>query len=149
MKISEQGIELIKKFEGFSAKPYFCPADKLTIGYGHVIESGEKFPPLGISQQEAGDILRKDIEIAEDAMARLIRLELTQYQFDALCSFIYNLGAKAFEKSKLLRFINDGEFVLAEAEFSKWVYAGGKKMSGLVRRREVERQMFSGDVDIE
>ncbi len=142
MKISESGIELIKKFEGFSAKVYFCPAGKLTIGYGHLLLAGEKFPPDGITQDEAEKLLIKDIKQAQQAIESLVECQLLQNQYDALCSFIYNIGAKAFEKSKLLKFLNENDMELAAAEFPKWIYAAGKTQAGLMRRRAAEKEMF-------
>ena len=143
MKISENGLNIIKKYEGFSAKPYFCPAGKLTIGYGHVIISGEKFPSDGISKKIAENILKQDVIRAEQAIKNLVKIELSQNQFDALVSFIYNVGSKAFEKSKLLRFLNENKRELAAGEFSRWVFAGGVVQNGLVKRRNAEEILFS------
>ncbi len=142
MKSSANAIDLIKKFEGFCATPYFCPAAKLSIGYGHVVIKGEKFPPLGITREEGEALLKQDVIIAELAIERLVVYELSQNQFDALVSFIYNVGVKAFEKSKLLRILNSGEELLAAAEFSRWVYAGKIVQKGLVRRRDAEKTLF-------
>ncbi len=142
MKTSQNGIELIKKFEGFSATPYFCPAHKLTVGYGHVIIAGEKFPAQGISQQEAEILLKQDVIVPEQIISRLVTYELQQNQFDALVSFIYNIGIKAFEKSTLLRLLQENKQTKAAVEFSKWIYAGGAVQNGLVRRRWAEREMF-------
>ncbi|MEZ5691469.1 MAG: lysozyme [Rickettsiales bacterium] len=142
MKTSKNGIELIKRFEGFSAEPYYCPAGKLTIGYGHVMSGKEREGLLTISKEIAENLLKKDIEIAEKTIARLVKIEITQGQFDALVSFIYNIGNQAFEKSTLLRILNDGETELAAGEFKRWVYSKGKRLRGLVKRREAEKLLF-------
>lgn len=142
MKTSQVGIDLIKKYEGFSAKIYLCPAGKLTIGYGHVVLRGEKFPPTGISAEMSENILKNDVIIAENAINNLVNVEISQNQFDALASFIYNIGAKAFANSKLLKFINESNFASAADEFKKWVFASGKPQNGLKVRREAERDVF-------
>lgn len=144
MRISEQGIALITRFEGFSPKPYLCPAGKPTIGYGHVIGAGERFSPYGISRKEAEALLFKDIEKAEGAVLKLVRMPLSQGQFDALVSFTYNVGQQAFGKSKLLRFINQGMPGAAAGEFSRWVYSQGRMLHGLAKRRDAESTLFLG-----
>ena len=143
MKTSQDGIELIKKFEGFSATPYFCPAHKLTVGYGHLIITGEKFSARGISREEAETLLKQDVGVAEQAIERLVECELLQNQFDALVSFVYNIGAKAFEKSTLLRLLRENSPAQAAGEFRKWIYAGGIVQNGLIKRREAEKRLFS------
>jgi lysozyme len=144
MQTSNAGLELIKKFEGFSATPYYCLASKLTIGYGHVILSKESFPRAGISKSEATILLKQDVSASERAINRLVTTPLLQNQFDALVSFVYNIGAQHFEKSTLLRFLNDNSMELAAKEFSRWVFAGGLMQKGLVRRRKAEKLMFLG-----
>lgn len=143
MTTSEQGISLIKKFEGFSAEAYLCPAGKMTIGYGHIICPGEKFSGP-ISKYEAGIILKNDIKISEQAVGRLVEVPIEQHQFDALVSFAFNLGQKSLENSTLLRLINNLEFLVASKQFGRWVYANGKKLDGLVRRRQAEADLFMG-----
>ena len=142
MQISANGIALIKKYEGFSAKVYLCPAGKPTIGYGHVVGVSEKFPPAGISEVEAEELLLQDAKIAENTINTICKTSLTQNQFDALASFIFNVGVGNFAKSKLLKFLNNGEFANAVNEFPKWIFAGGKQLSGLKTRRDAERELF-------
>lgn len=145
MKTSENGLNIIKTYEGFSAKAYFCPAGKLTIGYGHVIIADEKFPPAGITEKAAENILKQDVMLAEKVINDLVVIELLQNQFDAVVSFVYNIGRKAFEKSKLLRFLNENKPELAAGEFSKWIFAGGTVQNGLVKRRKAEKCLFVAD----
>ncbi len=132
--ITPIGIELIQHFEGFSAEPYLCPAGYLTIGYGHVIRPGESWPD-GITEEEAAALLAEDVIEAEQAVLRLIAVPLTDGQFDALVSFTFNLGAGALQRSTLRRKINRQSYNAAAQEFPRWVWAGGRKLRGLMRRR--------------
>lgn len=140
LRTSDAGIALIKRFESFCATVYLCPAGKPTIGYGHVILPGEQFGTL--TEAEAIELLRRDLAIAEAAVRRLINVALTQSQFDALVSFTFNVGEGALEKSTLRRRINQGNWTLARRELLRWVYADGKKLNGLVARREEEAGML-------
>ena len=137
--VTEAGLNLIKRFEGFSSTIYICPAGYPTIGYGHVVLAHEREQfALGITQAEATELLRKDVRIAERAVLRLISVPLTDGQFDALVSFTFNLGAGALQRSTLRRKVNRGEHKGVPAELMKWVWAAGKKLPGLVRRRQAE-----------
>jgi lysozyme len=143
MRISDAGIGLIKEFEGFSPVPYLCPAGKLTIGYGH---TGNDFSRLdSVTIKRAEEILRGDLKWAEAAVNKWVEQPLNQWQFDALCSLIYNIGVDAFRKSTLLRVLNAGRHDEVPAQFLRWVYAGGKVMPGLVRRRQQEAEMWLSD----
>jgi lysozyme len=139
--ISQQGLDLIKRFEGFSPEPYYCSAGKRTIGYGHVIKKGEDFC-LPLTLDEANSILNQDVAYVVMLINRLADRELTQNQFDALVSFVFNVGGKAFENSTLLRLLRAGDDEKAAAQFARWVYAGGKKLPGLAARRAEEAQLF-------
>ena len=137
--VTEEGLNLIKRFEGFSHTIYICPAGYPTIGYGHVVLAHEQDQfATGITQAEATELLRKDVRIAERAVLRLISVPLTDGQFDALVSFTFNLGAGALQRSTLRRKVNRGEHKGVPAELMKWVWAAGKKLPGLVRRRQAE-----------
>lgn len=141
--VTEAGLNLIKRFEGFSPTIYLCPAGYPTIGYGHVVlaHQQEQFA-AGIIQAEATELLRKDVGIAELAVLRLISVPLTDGQFDALVSFTFNLGAGALQRSTLRRKANRGEHDSVPAELMKWVWAAGKRLPGLVRRRSAERGAY-------
>lgn len=143
MKCSQAGIDLIKRFEGFSAECYVCPAGKRTIGYGHVLAEGEAEQ---ISAQEAEALLVKDIASAEEAVNRLVEVPLSQHQFDALVCLTYNIGNRAFSRSTLLRLLNNGDYMAAAAQFPRWVYASGKLLNGLRNRREAEQQLFLNNI---
>lgn len=138
-QVTEEGLNLIKRFEGFSHTIYTCPAGYPTIGYGHVVLAHEHDQfAAGVTQAEATELLRKDVRIAERAVLRLISVPLTDGQFDALVSFTFNLGAGALQRSTLRRKVNRGEHESLPAELLKWVWAAGKKLPGLVRRRQAE-----------
>ena len=140
--ITQEGIDLIKRFEGFSPTVYFCPAGYPTIGYGHVVKKGEDFSD-GITQGEAEELLRLDAQIAERAVLRLITVPLTDGQFDALVSFTYNLGSGALQRSTLRRVINRQNHHNVPDQLMRWVWAGGRKLRGLVRRREAEALLYA------
>lgn len=140
MNISPQGVEHIKSFEFFSPRVYTCPAGYKTIGYGHLLLSTERYTEL--TSEQADEILYQDITLAEMAVLRLIRVKLTQYQFDMLTSFTFNLGGAALQSSTLRQKINRLEHHLVAKELMRWVYAGGKILPGLLRRRFIEGAIY-------
>ena len=142
MKVSKKGIDLIKKFEGLRLDAYRCPAGKLSIGYGHTegVFEGQK-----ISENEADLLLQEDLKTFEQGLCKMLNAEelsVTQNQFDALISFAYNLGLSALAGSTLWRLLTHGDIQGAADEFTKWIYAGGKPLEGLKRRRAAERELF-------
>ena len=139
MRISEKGIELIKSFEGLRLEAYLDSVAVPTIGYGHT--RGVKLGQT-ITQEQADTLLEEDIHEFELAIQRLVHVNLTQNQFDALVSFTFNLGIGSLKQSTLLKKLNAGDITGAANEFNRWVYAGGKKLTGLVKRRSAERLMF-------
>lgn len=141
MKTNQEGIDLIKNFEGFSADEYICPAGKPTIGYGHYIKSGESISSP-ITEMNAEELLISDLSVAEKAVSKLITAYLNENQFSALVSFTFNLGAGALEESTLRKKLNDGHAEEVPGELLKWVFAGGQKQPGLERRREAEAELF-------
>ena len=147
--ISKQGIDLICRFEGFSPIIYMCPAGYPTIGYGHLITEANKEQFLdGVDEDEALDLLRQDVAVAERAVLRLITVPLTQGQFDALVSFTFNLGAGALQRSTLRRKVNCEEHADVPAELGKWVWAGGRKLKGLVKRRNSEALTYKANITV-
>ena len=138
-KTSQRGIDLIKEFEGFRAKAYFCPANVLTIGYGHTSTCK---PGQVISTTKGEELLKEDLVRFENAVNVLVKVPLTQGQFDALVSFAFNVGVGAFKGSTLLRLLNEGKYASAVRQFKRWVHGGGRKLPGLVRRRKAERELF-------
>lgn len=139
MKTGEKGLTLIKHFEGLRLWAYQCSANVWTIGYGH---TADVRPGDVITPEQADAFLRQDVADAERAVSRFVRVPLTQCQFDALVSFVFNLGVENFRTSTLLKKLNAGDHDSAAQEFGRWIHAGGKTMPGLVRRREAERAMF-------
>lgn len=142
MKCSEEGLELIRKFEGCKLAAYPDPGtggDPWTIGIGHT--HGVK-PGDTCTEGQAMDWLRVDIGTAERCVNQSVRGVLTQNQYDALCSFVFNLGCGALRNSNLLRCINQGNDVQAATEFLKWDHAGGHVMAGLTKRRQAESELF-------
>lgn len=145
-RVTEAGLNLIKRFEGFSHAIYICPVGYPTIGYGHVVLAHEQDQfATGITQAEATELLRKDVRIAERAVLRLISVPLTDGQFDALVSFTFNLGAGALQRSTLRRKVNCREHESVPAELMKWVWAAGKRLPGLIRRRRAEALAYSSE----
>jgi lysozyme len=141
MKTSQKGLDLIKKFEGFSDKEYICPAGKPTIGYGHVILPSEHFPS-SITKEEAEILLKNDLVSREKSLNILIKVVITQNQFDALISLIYNIGIKNFKQSTLLKFINDKLFDKIPDQFRRWKYINKVISKGLLNRREEEIKLW-------
>lgn len=140
MPITEEGLAIIMRHEGFSPVRYICPAGYPTIGYGHVIKNGEDFGT--ISKEEGAILLQRDVVIAEQAVKRLISVPLNDNQFAALVSFTFNLGSGSLQRSTLRRKLNRGEYEAASQEFHKWVWAGGRKLRGLINRRADEAALF-------
>lgn len=147
MKTSDAGINLIKTAEGFSPVVYTCPAGKLTVGYGHVVSKLDNIVPP-ISEQDALAMLLRDLDSREAAVLDLVDVPLTQGQFDALVSFVYNLGRNALGGSTLLRQLNAGNYREAADQFLRWDKAqvNGRfiALPGLIKRRAAERALFLG-----
>jgi lysozyme len=142
MKTSDKGIEQIKSFEGFRAMPYQDIVGKWTVGYGHLMVAGDgcvEGSPITMGQ--ATELLRKDLHTAEEAV-NACGVELEQNEFDALVSFVYNLGVDAFQRSTLLKLIKSGNKLAASGEFPKWSMAGGKEVPGILKRRHAEQDCF-------
>jgi lysozyme len=146
MKTSPSGLELIKEFEGLRLKAYKCPAAVWTVGFGHTSAAGDPVVTSGlvITKAEAEEILKCDLVQYEDAVRKLVKVALTQSQFDALVSFTYNVGEAQFSRSTLLKRVNAGRFNEVPAEFMKWTKGGGKELPGLVRRRRAEVKLWRG-----
>lgn len=140
-----QAVEMIKRYEGFSARPYLCPANVWTVGWGTTRDGAgnpvtSRTAPVTVEQADA--LLKRDLLTFEASVCRLVRVPLTDNQYGALVSFTYNLGAGRLQASSLLRLVNDGLFDQAAREFGKWVMGGGRRLPGLVARRADERAMF-------
>jgi lysozyme len=146
--LSVEGARFIGHFEGFRARLYDDAAGHCTIGYGHLVHLGNcngsepaEFK-TALSEQQAEELLLHDAQAAADAVRTSVRVGLNQPQFDALVSFVYNLGAGAFEGSTLLKVLNAGEYSAVPGQLSEWTHAGGRVLPGLVARRAAEGELF-------
>ena len=140
MKTSEKGKRFIKEKEGLRLEAYRCCGGVLTIGYGH---TAGVVPGMKIDLMQAEKMFLEDLqEKAESVVNRLVKVPLTQGQYDALVSFTFNLGAGNLMKSTLLKLLNSGDYNGAAKQFKRWNKSGGKITAGLVKRREEEERMF-------
>lgn len=140
--IGQKGLDLIKRFEGFRAEPYLCPAGVWTIGYGTTNLVSKDSRP--VSMEEAEQLLREALMPIANELNRVLPESLTQEQFDAVCSFCYNLGTGAFLASTLRMVIerDPKDYGRIRKEFAKWVNVNGRKMNGLVNRRMAEADLY-------
>jgi len=143
MQLSADGLDLIKKSEGFRDRVYLDVAGFPTIGYGHLVKPHESFPN-GITEPQAAASLSSDVEDAESDVSRLVKAALTQGQFDALVDFCFNLGAGRLAGSTLLRELNVGNYQAAGEQLLVWDHAGGAVVAGLKSRREAELKLWTG-----
>ena len=141
MNISQEGLSLIKKFEGCELEAYKCAANVWTIGYGSTkgVKEG-----MEISQERAEMLLLEDVEVFEESVNKLVEVPLEQNQFDALVSWTFNLGSTNLKNSTLLKVLNDKDYEGVPAQIKRWNKAGGKVLQGLIRRREAEALLFEG-----
>ena len=136
-----EGLALIKKFEGCELEAYQCSAGVWTIGYGHTkdVEEG-----MTITQEEAEQMLVDELHEYESYIDKYVTVALNQNQFDALVSWVYNLGPANLSASTMLKVLNSGEYEDVPAQMKRWNKAGGKVLEGLIRRREAEACLFVG-----
>ena len=145
MNISQVGIDLIKKFEGYKTKPYKDVAGLWTIGYGHLIGNGKILPDQynrEFTEGEIDELLRQDLAKFERGVTLQFPMLLRQCEFDSLCSFSFNLGLGTLEKSSLKKNILANNKQEAAKDFLKYIYAGGKPVEGLKKRRLAEQKLF-------
>lgn len=146
MKLSEQGYKLVKQSEGFRANRYKDAAGFLTVGYGHKltpVELAEDDFANGITEAEGVILLKGDVAEAEAAVERLVKVPLTQGQFDALVDFVYNLGAGKLGISTLRKVLNQGRYDDACKELERWNHAGTVVLEGLTARRKAEQALWN------
>jgi len=139
MKISQEGLALIKRFEGCRLEAYKCSANVLTIGYGHT--GGVKETDT-ITQEEADELLEKDVLKFEEYVEDNVIVELDQSQFDALVAWTFNLGPGNLRESTMLKKLNEADYASVPSEMKRWNKAGGKTLDGLIRRRNAEALLF-------
>jgi len=145
MKTSQEGIDLIKRFEGCKLESYLCPANIWTVGYGHT--GSDVTQGLKISQGTAEILLRQDLGKFEDAVTKYAG-KAHQNQFDAMVSLCYNIGQGNFSKSSVARLHRNGQYTGAAAAFLLWNKGGGKILAGLVNRRKAERNLYLGEANV-
>lgn len=156
MKISTQGLELIKRFESFRADWYQCSARVWTIGYGHAEHAAEGRPAdkvlvagytAPLTEEEAEDLLRLDLARYETTVEGVVETEISHHQFDALVSLTYNIGVGAFRRSTLLERLNEGDHEAVAKELLKWKYVDGSVSEGLLRRRKAELALYQEETE--
>jgi len=141
--INEAGLALIKDFEGLHLTPYLCPSRIWTIGYGH---TRTVRPGMVLTPGEAEQLLREDLQVAEEAVSRLVEVSLNDNQFSALVCFVFNVGEGNLERSTLLRLLNRGWYEQVPAQLSRWNKARGEALGGLARRRAAEARLWNTPV---
>jgi len=139
MKASIDALTIIMGFEAFKEKPYRCPGGVLTIGYG---TTNGVTKDMKVTHQQAVDLMKKDISKIEYFLNSEILIPLKQNQFDALISFVYNIGISQFKTSTILKLLNKGNIGLASQEFTKWSFIKKVWWRGLYRRRLAEKALF-------
>ena len=144
MQFSTTGLELLKKLEGFRAKPYADSGGKMTVGYGHLIVPGDGVA-LGdiIDPVKATELLTKDVQRTVDGVNDNVTSTITQNQFDALVIFVYNVGVTAFKNSTLLKMLKAGDIKGASEQLLRWDKVNGVSVSGLHNRRVAEQTLFN------
>lgn len=140
MNIGTKGLEMIKHFEGLELNAYQCAAGVWTIGYGHTkgVQKG-----MVISEDTANEMLVEELNEYENYINTLVNVELNQNQFDAMVSWVYNLGGGNLKASTLLKVLNAGDYAGVPAQMMRWNKAGGKVLEGLTRRRQAEADLFA------
>jgi len=144
---SDACLALIRKSENFVALPYLCPAGVPTIGYGstrYADGTAVKLTDKSIDRSIAESLMRVTLIEYEEAVRRCVKVPLSQGQFDALVDFAYNAGAHNLRTSTLLKLLNSGDYAGAARQFERWVFGGGKRLPGLIIRRDAERNLFDG-----
>ncbi|PSO51060.1 MAG: hypothetical protein BRC33_01555 [Cyanobacteria bacterium SW_9_44_58] len=140
--VSKKGLSTLKNFEGLRLNSYQDSAGVWTVGYGHTDTAK---PGMSISRSRAKELLKRDLQRFEEAVAKKVDVPLSQSQFDALVSFTYNVGIGALSRSTLLEKLNRGNYEGAQKEFKKWTHAGGRELEGLVKRRKAEARLFGSE----
>jgi len=141
MKTSQSGLDFIQDVEGCKLFAYLDTGGVWTIGVGHT--GPEVVRGLACTMEEAMAWLAEDVREAEDAINKAVKVPLTQNQFDALVSFVFNVGVGAFLSSTLLKKLNAGDYEGAAAQFPRWNKDNGKEIAGLTKRRHLEQGVFN------
>jgi lysozyme len=147
MKMTDEGLALIKRFEGFRSQAYRDATGVWTVGYGHTSMAGSPAVAAGltVTRQQAGEILAADVDKFARQVEASLHVKLTDSQFAALVSFAYNVGVSNFRSSSVLRAVNARDFAAVPRRLQLWNKAGGRALPGLVARRAAEAQLFLKD----
>lgn len=157
MRISEKGKQLLIEWEGFIVQEYRDSGGAATIGCGHLLTKSEKASGKiwidgdaiiycnGLTVDQCMQILENDLYNPEQDLNEYVDVALTQNQFDALISFIFNVGVHAFIGSTLLKLLNQGQYEQVPAQLRRWVHDNGRVVQGLVNRREKEIKLWNGE----
>ena len=143
--INDKGLDLIKSFEGFSSDPYKCVAGIWTIGFGSIYGEDNKRVTSdhpSVTESKATELMKRDLGAIEYKVSRLVKVPISSNQFSAICSFVYNVGSGAFQRSTARMKLNREDYQGCADEFLKWKYANKKVIPGLLRRRYAERDLF-------
>ena len=145
VRLTQAGVDLVKQSEGLRLRSYRCPAGKLTIGYGH---TGQKAKKGRITKLEAEDLLKQDLIKYERIVRNRVKVRINNNQYSALVSFTFNVGEGAFTRSSLLRKLNNGDYCGAAKEFTRWVRGNNQRiLGGLIKRRQIEQDLFLTELD--
>lgn len=161
MNISEAGIQKLIELEGSKTRVYKDSGGLPTIGVGHLLRKDEirsgkilingeyvKYGN-GLSIEQVNQLLKQDIVPRENAVRAIVRVPLSQTQFDALAIFVFNIGRKAFQNSTLVKLLNNGKYEQVPAQLMRWVYAAGEKVAGLFNRRKAEIEIWNDQTVVE
>lgn len=142
MTFTDAALAVIRRYEGLRLTSYRCPAGKWTVGYGH---TQDVRPGMTISPSEAEALLHEDAEVAADSVRRIVKVPLKQHEFDALVSFLFNIGEGRLTDTNTLRLLNEGRREAFLNMHGRWVRSNGKVLPGLISRREAEAKLFRGE----
>lgn len=144
MRIDQAGIDLLVQDEGLELTSYLDTGGVWTLGIGSTRFFGKPVTRgMKCTEEEAYEQCRRDVRDSEDAVTRLVKVPLTQNQFNSLVNFVYNIGEGAFEKSTLLKVLNKGDYAGTAKQFMRWIYDNGKRIEGLKKRRQRTVAMFN------
>jgi len=166
MQISKNGMKLIEMFENREYEAYLDSGGELTVGVGHLLTKGEKYSGKIVAEDSNGElyyvrydrrlndtevdnILRYDLSIAEDVINSKVKVKLTQYQYDALVSFVFNVGVQAFKDSTLLKVLNNKDYDGVPIQMRRWIRDNGLIIGGLITRRNNEIKVWENRMEIE
>lgn len=136
-------IDLVKRYEGFKPEAYQDSVGVWTIGYGTTIINGQPVKAgMTITEDQALQLVKQEVNKLWSQIEQITKVNLNENQMNALVDFAYNLGFNALKTSTLMKYVNESQFDKAADEFGRWVFAGGKVLPGLVKRREAEKQLF-------